>query len=239
MIELPTKRRLATRVNPNFMIMFGKPKCGKTTALSLLDNCLIIDLEKGAEFVDGLVMPVNDMRTLLEVAKQIKASGNPYKYIAIDTATKLEDEIILPLAKKLYMDTPMGKGFAGDDVRKLPQGAGYMYIRDAFKYVVDLFTPLCDTLILTAHCAEKMIEKDGKEMYEMELDLSGKLKRIISAKADAIGYVYRKKNQTFINFNGGDDLIIEARSEHLANKEFILTEKIDGKMVNYWNQIFI
>jgi hypothetical protein len=85
-----------------------------------------------------------------------------------------------------------------------------------------------------------MIDKDGKELFEMEMDLSGKLKRIIAAKADTIGYLYRKGNQCFLNFNGGGDAIIESRSAHLANKEFMIVEKTDdGKFINNWNQIFI
>ena len=59
---------------------------------------------------------------------------------------------------------------------------------------------MCETLILTAHCLEKQIDKEGKEMFELEMDLSGKLKRVMAAKADAIGYLYRKDNQTFLNF---------------------------------------
>jgi predicted AAA+ superfamily ATPase len=39
-IELPTAPRKATHVNPRDIIIYGKPKVGKTTALSLLENCL-------------------------------------------------------------------------------------------------------------------------------------------------------------------------------------------------------
>lgn len=76
-------------------------------------------------------------------------------------------------------------------------------------------------------------------MFELEMDLSGKLKRTIAAKADAIGYLYRKENKTIINFNGGGDAIIEARSEHLSNKEFVLVEKTADGFVNYWDKIFL
>jgi hypothetical protein len=135
----------------------------------------------------------------------------------------------------------MGSTYTGDDLRKLPNGAGYLYIREAFKYVIDRFTNACDTLILTAHCLEKQIDKEGKEMFELEMDLSGKLKRVMASKADAIGYLYRKGNQTFLNFNGGGDTIIEARSPHLTNKEFLLVERDEktGQFINYWNKIFI
>lgn len=50
MIVLPTEKVKAKVKNPRFLILFGKPKSGKTTIASQLDSNLIIDLEGGAEF---------------------------------------------------------------------------------------------------------------------------------------------------------------------------------------------
>ena len=237
---LPRGKSGIVKKSPNFMIIFSKPKVGKTTALSLLEGNLIIDLENGSDFVDATKIKAKTIQELLKIADLIEAEGKPYKYITLDTATALEDELIMPLAIRIYNKTPMGRSFEGDDLRKLPSGAGYLYIREAFKYVIDRFTGLSETLILSSHCLEKQIDKEGKEMFELEMDLSGKLKRIMASKADAIGYMHRKQNQTYLNFNGGGDVIIEARSEHLSGKEFLLIEKDDkGKFINHWDQIFI
>jgi len=240
-ITLPTKKREIIRQNPKLLILFSKPKIGKTTLASMLDNNLIIEMEeRGADFVSGMIINVATARELMDTAKAIETAGKPYKYITLDTATAMEDNIINDIAVKMYQSLPIGKEFKGGDMRKLAMGAGYMYLKDAFNYVLDRFTPLCDCLILLAHCNEKQINKDGKELFEMEMDLAGKLKRTVSSKADAIGFLYRKGNQTFVNFNGGGDAIIEARSPHLANKEFVILEKNEkGQFINYWNQIFI
>lgn len=126
MIELPTEIRKSTQDNARFLILFGKPKSGKTTIMSKLDDCLLIDVENGSDFVDALTVKANTLRELYEIkeaiANKIKEEGKfPYKYIAIDTATKLE-EMSLVLAKKLYRELPQGKNFEGDDVTKLPNG---------------------------------------------------------------------------------------------------------------------
>jgi hypothetical protein len=42
---------------------------------------------------------------LKEVGAEIVKAGKPYKYIAVDTVTALE-ELCLGYAKALYMDTP-------------------------------------------------------------------------------------------------------------------------------------
>ena len=47
MIVLPKEKVKAKVENPRFLIIFGKPKAGKTTLASKLDNNLIIDLERG------------------------------------------------------------------------------------------------------------------------------------------------------------------------------------------------
>lgn len=108
-IVLPTKKVQAERVNPKRMVIYSKPKTGKTTAFAGLDNNLILDLENGTDFVDALKIKVNSLQELLDTGKAIKAAGCPYKYVTVDTVTALED-MIMPLAIKLYRQTPKPNG---------------------------------------------------------------------------------------------------------------------------------
>ena len=133
----------------------------------------------------------------------------------------------------------MGKNY-NDDVRKLPSGAGYLYIREAFFKVIDMYKSLCETLILICHCSDKLINKEGKELSEMSIDLTGKISRLVSADADAIGYCYREKGKVHMNFNGGGDAIVEARQEHLRGKDIIVSESDENnKLTFYWDRIFL
>ena len=136
-MELPSKVTKASRVNPNSMVIFSQPKMGKTTVLSGLKDCLIIDLEQGSDFVDALKYdiisesrkqkkpPLIILKRLINSIKEAneKKGDYTYKYIAIDTVSALED-IVLILANKMYRDTAMGKHWTGDDVTDLPNGAG-------------------------------------------------------------------------------------------------------------------
>ena len=47
MIVLPTERKKAENYNPSLLVLFGKPKSGKSTLMAALDSNLIIDLENG------------------------------------------------------------------------------------------------------------------------------------------------------------------------------------------------
>ena len=243
MLTLPTEKIQAKVENPRFLIIYGKPKNGKTTCVAALENNLLIDLEGGSQYMDALSVQARSVEDLGEIANAITAkiketSVKPYKYITIDSATVLE-EISKTLALRLYQQTPMGKSYK-DDILKLANGGGYYYLREAFDKIITMFKGLCDTLILVGHCKDTMINKDGKEMSEMSLDLSGKLARITLASADAIGYIYRNKNKTMLNFKGGEDYILGARAPHLKEQEFVIAESEDPKTVNvFWDKIFL
>ena len=185
-IVLPTTKVKAERQNPKRIVIYSKPKTGKTTAYAGLDNNLILDLENGADYVDALKVKVSSLQELLDVGKAIKEAGKPYKFITVDTITVLE-EMIMPLAIKLYRATPMGKNFDGDNVTTLPNGAGYLYIRQAFFQVLDFIDTLAPTIILSGHIKDKQVDDKGELVMSANIDLTGKIKSLVCANADAIG----------------------------------------------------
>lgn len=241
---LPTEKIPAKSENPGFLILYGLPKSGKTSCLAQLDNNLIIDLEGGSTFIDAMAIQCRTINDLGEAASAIRAKNdevghNFYKHITIDNATRLED-ICLSYAATLYRATELGKSWKGTDVRTIPRGAGYGYLRDAVDKVISMFRELCDEFILVGHVKDTITEKDGTEISSKELDLVGKLSRITCGKADAVGYVYRKGNETHISFKGGsEDTIMEARAKHLAGHDIVITEgNEDGTLTTHWDRIY-
>jgi hypothetical protein len=237
-IVLPTSKVKAERVNPKRIVIYSKPKTGKTTAYAGLEDNLIIDLENGADYVEALKVKVSSLQELLDTGKAIKAAGNPYKYITIDTVTALED-MIMPLAIKLYRQTSMGKNYDGDNVTTLPNGAGYLYIRQAFFQVLDFIDTLAPTIILSGHIKDKVVDDKGEMVMSANIDLTGKIKSLICANADAIGYMYRKGNQTILSFKTSEEVTCGARPEHLRNEEIVISEMIDGVVKTSWNKVFV
>jgi|TARA_R100000084_G_scaffold8709_1_gene3014 hypothetical protein len=214
------------------MIIYGPPKIGKTTVLSQLDNCLIIDLEEGSDMVDALKIKVKNLKELADVGREIIKQKKPYKYVAIDTISKLE-EWCEEEAKQIYMKTPMGKNFEtknpGMSVLSLPNGAGYLYLRMAYKKWIDRVNMLADHVILVGHLKDKMLEKKGKEVAVKDLDLTGKIKQITCANADAVGYIYREDENTMISFDSMSDITAGSRCDHLKGQTMPLE----------WSNIFI
>ena len=136
-MALPQKKVKATRVNPKKLIIFSQPKNGKTSCLAELEDNLIIDLEKGTSFVDALkidvitdaesqnVSPLDILKSTIKELNEVKnkIGRNPYKRITIDTVSILE-ELVLPMANDFYRNSTLGANWMGNDVRKLPNGAG-------------------------------------------------------------------------------------------------------------------
>ena len=232
MSKLPTKKVKASRKSPKNMIIYGAPKIGKTTVLSQLDDCLIIDLEQGSDMLDALKVQANSLKELGEIGKEIFQQGKPYKYVAIDTISKLE-EWCEEEGKQIYLKTPMGKTFEtknpGMSILSLPNGAGYLYLRMAYKRWMERLNTLADHVILVGHLKDKMLEKKGKEVAVKDLDLTGKIKQITCANADAVGYIYREDDVTMISFDSLDDIVAGSRCDHLKGKT----------MPMEWSKIFI
>ena len=263
-IKLPTERRKASNYNPRLLVIYGRPKSGKSSAVASLDGNLIIDLEDGYRALDVMSVDAKSVQDLFAIKaaieRKIKETGKkPYRFITIDNATRLE-EMSLPYAASIYRNTPMasswgllrdkdgvvirkdGKTFPDPkaDVRQLPSGAGYLYLRVALKELVHMFQPLCDTLILVCHVKDKQIRERDTETTELSVDLAGKLADIICGEADGVGYLYREGNKTILSFIGGDDTIKEARPLHLRGKRFVVGESDENNVLKMdLSKIFI
>ena len=96
-----------------------------------------------------------------------------------------------------------------------------------------------DRVILLGHLKTTNIEKNGKEVSARELDLTGKIKSMVSADVDAIGLLYRgENNQNILSFKTTDDVICGARPVHLKDQEIVISELIDGKFITHWDKVF-
>lgn len=266
MIELPTERSVVDNYNPKMLVIFGKPKSGKSSFVAAIDDNLIIDLEDGYRALSVMKVQARTAKDMQDIRNAILAKGKelkkaPYRFITIDNATRLE-EMSVPLAAELYRATPMGSawGLAKDakgmpikdpktgkpmldpkaDVRQLANGAGWLYMRKAVRQLVDMFKPLCESLILVCHVKDKQVNKNGQEMSEMAVDLAGKSADLICGEADAVGYLYREGNKTFLSFEGGDNTIREARPLHLRGKKILIAESNEINEVTFdTSKVFI
>jgi hypothetical protein len=156
--------------------------------------------------------------------------------------------MVIPYAEVLYSRSPMGKNWFNPGGGKekygsilgLPEGSGYFWTRQAFTKVIDYIKTWAPYVIFVGHVKDTQLEKAGGTFNSLDLDLTGKLKRITTSNSDAIGYLYRKGNKNILSFKTNDDIACGARPAHLSNAEIVISE-IDenGEYKTYWDKVFI
>ena len=216
-MALKKVKRKAVSNNPKVMLLYGAPKVGKTTALSQLEDCLIIDTEQGASMVEGYIESVNNREELIKVLQEAK-DGHEYKYVAIDTIDK-----IATWAEKTVCEE---EGVSA--VQDLAFGKGFALVREKVLNTVNILKDIFPHVIVIGHRKWARAVVDSKAIVEPEsLDLTGKLKNMLMADCDAIGYVYRDddKGELMVSFKANEALEAGSRSPHLRGKEIELNWK--------------
>ena len=167
---------------------------------------------------------------LKEVGREIIRSGKPYKYVTVDSVTMLEEFCEIDATAK-YKETSMGKNFTGNTILTLPQGAGYGLLRnELMPYVRNILPMFADRIILICHLKDKLIvDKKGQEVSAKDVDLTGKLRNMICAQADAIGYLYREEGELKVSFETKEDMVCGSRCDHLKGQNFVFD----------WSKIYI
>lgn len=238
-INLPTTKIAAEKSDPKNLLIFSKPKQGKSSALAELPGALCIDLEDGGyDYIDAVKVKANSVADIKEICKAIKEANYPYQFIVLDTITALE-EMVKPMALKMYQETTAGSKFTGKNVLDAPMGAGYSKVREAMELVIDFVSKCAPNIILVCHTKDSAV--GDSDLNVKSIDLSGKTGRILSSKSDAIGFLYRDDDSnTVLSFNTNDKFVeCGARPAHLRNKDIVLGEMQEDGSIKYdWSRIY-
>jgi hypothetical protein len=239
MIQLPTEKTKAATKSPRRMLIYSQPKAGKTSLVAGLESALILDCDLGADHVDCMRVEIRSWTDLRDVCQEVIKAGKPYRYGVIDTATAMES-LCLPLALLLYQQTAMGKNYK-EPILNLPNGGGYLYLRQAFEMLIGFVETAFPRVILLGHLKDKIVDKGGKEVAAKDIDLVGKLRQITCQNADAIGYLYREANKTILSFETAEDVTCGARPAHLRNKKVVMSEynPETDTLRTFWEKIYI
>ena len=254
---LPIGRREPKATIPRTLLIYSLPKAGKTSIVAQLENSLILECEPGgADFVSGQILDIETPGQLASAITKIEEADKPYKYVIVDTLTKLDEwsEIVgtynfmgKPQGKRLNREDeiPNGKVIQHSDkrfttVHELPNGNGYQYSRLQMLDWYNKLSTLAPHVIFLAHVKDKFLEsaKTGEVVESIEISLTGKVKSIIASRVDAIGYLYRKGNQGILNFKNENNVTCGGRCPHL-NEEIVISERQeDGTITTNWDKIY-
>ena len=187
--------------------------------LSQLDNCLIVDTEKGTNMLEAYVQEVNNREELIQTLKDAM-EGHEFKYIAIDTIDKVVQ----------WAEQAVCAEYEVASIADLTFGKGYALAREKVMNTINAFRDICEHLIIVGHRKVARAVIDGKALVEPEsLDITGKLKNLIMSDCDAIGYVLREDDKLMVSFKADESVEAGSRCEHLR-----------GKCITFkWDKIYI
>lgn len=265
----PNQKIPATIINPRSILFYAEPKLGKTSLLTTLPDSLLIDGEDGSDAADtnakiNIMKEAEELgylennhphlgylKYLNEVGGQILKEKRPYKYVIYDTLSELQEWCLTDGTFQLKSSI-IGKNFKGDSCLELPKGGGYYWWRKSYgMYYHALMNLPSVCFIGIAHIKDSvLVNKEGKEVDATDLSLTGQLKQITCAKADAIGYLYRKTvgakdgkplEEIWVSFRSAG-VNAGTRFKRLHGNDYFLskvTESPDEEIVGKWDEIFI
>jgi len=207
---LEVKKRSAITQNPRILLLYGPAKVGKTTMLSQLKDCLILDTESGAHMIDGHILDISNKDDLLDMYRNAEA-GHKFKYFALDTVDKLVE----------WTELGVKTEFQVDSIADLAYGKGFGLVRERVLNNIKKLQKLCGNLIVIGHRKTAAAVDNSNAVDPESLDISGKLKNMMMAMSDAVGYVYRDEDddKLMVSFKSGKALEAGSRCSHLKGKQ--------------------
>lgn len=209
-MSLIMSNRKAVSSNPKIMLLYGAPKVGKTTTLSQLEDCLLVDTEQGSHMIEGTIAECHSRDDLISLLKELIDRDTKFKYIALDTIDNIAD----------WAERSVCEEEGVTAVQDLPFGKGFGLVRQKVMNTIDAFAKVTDHLIIIGHRKVAYAVTDGSNLVVPEsLDLTGKTKNLIMSKCDAIGYVYRDEDELRVSFKANDAIEAGSRCPHLKGED--------------------
>ena len=211
-MALKKEKRPIRSINPRTLLLYGAPKVGKTTVLSQLEDCLVIDTEQGSDMLEGYFVGITNRRELLNFYKEAQ-TGHEYTYFALDTVDKVVEWTERSICDE-YQVTTIGE--VGT------YGLGWQLVRQKVMANIDYLLELAGKIIVVGHRKIAASIDNSTAVDPESLDLSGKLKNQLMSKMDAVGYMFRdpEDNNLMVSFKGEQALEAGSRCNHLKGQIF-------------------
>lgn len=179
---------------PEIIVVAGAPKVGKTYFASSFPDVLVADMEGGSRFLEYhpnkahiYVVQLSNLAEvrglIVQLAKEKEAV--PYQTIVVDSLTTLEQWIEEEVSQELNCEF----GTAG-------YGADYGSARTKIMRIINGFKKCNKRIILVGHT--NISAEPGTDIKT--LSLTGKVKNLVTAAADAVGFMGWKNEERIISF---------------------------------------
>ena len=166
-----------------YLLLYGKPKTGKTTMASRFPKNLLIAFEKGYNAIDGIkAVDINKWSEFRQVLRQLEKpeAQAMYDTITIDTTT-----IAYEMCEQ-FVCSQNGV----QSIRDIPWGQGWTLVKKEFETCLRKITMLGYGLVLISHI-EMRKEKtaDDSEIEILAPSMPKRCYEVVNQIVDIIGYI--------------------------------------------------
>lgn len=268
-LKLPEEISKASTSAPRDLVIISIPKAGKSVIFGKFTeerNAIILDLENGGyDYVAAKKLSTytsqestkwDSFQNYIKYRKLLLDNKGKYEYLLIDGLSDLDD--LSDIGGTLfYMNSIIGKNFNREggistgrkyeptepefkSVLTLADGAGYQHSRRWFMQQVEFFKQIAPYRIYAAHIMDKYIKDNGKEeVVGSEIQLTGKLKSIFSARVTSLAKIVVDGDERYLNFTvQGESIIAGSRAPQLKGKILISKQEKDNSIKTYWENIY-
>jgi hypothetical protein len=213
-----------------YLLLYSKPKVGKTSFAAQIDKNLILATELGTNAIDNLsVVPILKWADVKQVLKQLRdpKARELYNTVTFDTISIASD-----LVEK-YICSREGV----DSIRDIPFGQGFKMVAKELQETLREITLLGFGLILICHSKEKpssFTDEEGNTIPCVEPDLSKNVYSVCNSLVDGIfhiGVEFDKdgKSHRYLYTRQTPTIFAGSRWKYLAPKiEFGYQQLIDA-----------
>ena len=166
-----------------YLLLYGKPKTGKTTMASRFPKNLLIAFEKGYNAIDGIkAVDINKWSEFRQVLKQLEKdqAREMYDTITIDTTT-----IAYEMCEQ-FICSQNGV----QSIRDIPWGQGWTLAKKEFESCLRKITMLGYGLVLISHIeTRKEKTADDSEVEILAPSMPKRCYEVVNQIVDIIGYI--------------------------------------------------
>ena len=166
-----------------YLLLYGKPKTGKTTMASRFPKNLLIAFEKGYNAIDGIkAVDINKWSEFRQVLRQLEKpeAQAMYDTITIDTTT-----IAYEMCEQ-FVCSQNGV----QSIRDIPWGQGWTLAKKEFETCLRKITMLGYGLVLISHIeTRKEKTADDSEIEILAPSMPKRCYEVVNQIVDIIGYI--------------------------------------------------
>ena len=176
-MTLPSiKSTKETNLGKQVILVYGRPKVGKSTFCSYFDKALFLATEPGLNHLEVFKINVNSWKVFLESCAEIAQGKHEFKTIIIDTVDNL----------LIYCSDYVCKENEISHPADLPHGKGWSLVTSEFTRALIKLYGLGYGVVLVSHSKQEEVETKTKKYNRFTIDISGKNQNVILNGMDLI-----------------------------------------------------